>query len=98
MDRPRHSSPPLPRTVIGRTAIMQILFFMRHAGYVRNFEWVLRELADRGHHIDIVFDSKKSGSNEQAAYAQLGPISAESPNIQFGELITPKLPSLPALA
>ena len=30
---------------------MRILFVMRHGGYVRNFEWVLRVLAERGHQV-----------------------------------------------
>lgn len=77
---------------------MRILFFMRHAGYVRNFEWALRELAARGHRITIAFDSRKTGSNEQAAYAQLGAISAECTNIEFGELIRPEARSLLVVA
>lgn len=77
---------------------MRILFFMRHAGYVRNFEWALRELAARGHRITIIFDSKKSGSNEQAAYSELDGISADAPNIEFSELIPPEAPSLPVVA
>ncbi len=35
---------------------MRILFVMRHAGYVRNFEWVLRLLADRGHRVHLAFE------------------------------------------
>jgi hypothetical protein len=29
---------------------------MRHAGYVRNFEWLLRELVDRGHTVHLGFE------------------------------------------
>ncbi|MEA2291533.1 MAG: hypothetical protein QOF17_553 [Solirubrobacteraceae bacterium] len=36
---------------------MKILFFMRHPGYVRNFDSVLCELARRGHDVHIAFDS-----------------------------------------
>ena len=36
---------------------MKILFFMRHPGYVRNFDAVLCELARRGHDVHIAFDS-----------------------------------------
>lgn len=79
-------------------AIMRILFFMRHAGYVRNFEWALRELAARGHRVTIIFDSKKSGTNEKAAYAQLDAIRAESPKLEFGELVPPKASSLLVVA
>ena len=77
---------------------MRILFFMRHAGYLRNFEWALRELAARGHRITIAFDSRKTGSSELAAYAELGAISAECPNIEFGEFIPPGTPSLISVA
>jgi hypothetical protein len=29
---------------------------MRHSGFVRNFEWVLRELAERGHEVHLGFE------------------------------------------
>lgn len=77
---------------------MRILFFMRHAGYVRNFEWAVRELTARGHRVTITFDSQKAGPSERAAYAQLEAIKSESPNLEFGELIAPKRPSLLAVA
>jgi hypothetical protein len=35
---------------------MRILFVMRHGGYVRNFEWVLRLLAERGHQVHLGFE------------------------------------------
>jgi hypothetical protein len=35
---------------------VRILFVMRHGGYVRNFEWVLRLLADRSHRVQIGFE------------------------------------------
>jgi hypothetical protein len=35
---------------------MRILFVMRHGGYVRNFEWVLRLLAERGHRVQLGFE------------------------------------------
>lgn len=34
---------------------MRILFFMRHQGYVRNFESTLDELARRGHQVHLAF-------------------------------------------
>jgi hypothetical protein len=36
---------------------VKILFFMRHPGYVRNFDSVLGELARRGHDVHISFDT-----------------------------------------
>jgi hypothetical protein len=35
---------------------VRILFVMRHGGYVRNFEWVLRLLAERGHRVQLGFE------------------------------------------
>ncbi len=32
---------------------------MSHSGYGRNFEWTLRELAERGHEVHLVFDKDK---------------------------------------
>ena len=34
---------------------MKILFFVRHPLYLRNYESVLRLLADRGHRIHLAF-------------------------------------------
>jgi hypothetical protein len=34
---------------------MRILFFFRHNGFVRNFEWMLRLLAERGHSVELAF-------------------------------------------
>jgi hypothetical protein len=31
----------------------RILFVVRHGGYVRNFEWVSRLLAERSHHVQL---------------------------------------------
>jgi hypothetical protein len=36
---------------------MDILFVMRHAGYLRNFESTLRLLAERGHRLHVAFDN-----------------------------------------
>lgn len=36
---------------------MKILFYLRHPLYLRNYESALRELARRGHHIDLMFSS-----------------------------------------
>ena len=36
---------------------MRLLWVMRHAGYIRNFESTLRMLAERGHEIDVVADT-----------------------------------------
>jgi hypothetical protein len=39
---------------------VKVLFFMRHPGYVRNFESMLRELVARGHQLHIAFDTEKT--------------------------------------
>jgi hypothetical protein len=44
---------------------MRILFVMRHGGYVRNFEWILRELADRGHHVHLGFERARAKGMEE---------------------------------
>jgi hypothetical protein len=41
---------------------MRILFVMRHGGYVRNFEWVLRLLAERGHRVHLGFERGRAAS------------------------------------
>jgi hypothetical protein len=38
---------------------MNILYFMRHHGYLRNFESTIRLLLDRGHSVRVVFDREK---------------------------------------
>jgi hypothetical protein len=35
---------------------MRIYFLMRHADYVRNFEWVVRSLAHEGHSVHLAFE------------------------------------------
>jgi hypothetical protein len=39
---------------------MRILFVMRHGGYVRNFEWVLRLLAERSHQVELGFERSRA--------------------------------------
>ena len=45
---------------------MKLLFFMRNTGGVRNFEWTLRLLAERGHEVVIVAEPHSlTGSDDQ---------------------------------
>ena len=37
---------------------MRVLFVLRHEGYRRNFEWLLRELENRGHETAVVFEPR----------------------------------------
>ncbi len=39
---------------------MHVLFVMRHGGYVRNFEWVLRQLAERSHRVELGFERSRA--------------------------------------
>src|SRR5215208_208981 len=62
---------------------MNILFVMRHAGYVRNFEWTLRLLADRGHRVHVAFDeSPRAWMLEPARVLQA--LTEEYPNLSHG--------------
>jgi hypothetical protein len=44
---------------------VRILFVMRHGGYVRNFEWVLRALAERGHRVQLGFERGRAKGMEE---------------------------------
>jgi len=63
---------------------MRILFVMRHAGYVRNFESTLRMLCDRGHRVHLALQGKPR-------IAQLDPhdiarqLSEQYGNFTYGE-------------
>jgi hypothetical protein len=39
---------------------LRILFVMRHGGYVRNFEWVLRLLAERSNQVELGFERSRA--------------------------------------
>jgi hypothetical protein len=62
---------------------MRILFVMRHAGYARNFEWVLRELDDRGHEVQLGFE--RDWPEEQEIVTRL---AADCEHISFGRVPT----------
>jgi hypothetical protein len=52
---------------------MRILFVMRHGGYVRNFEWVLRLLAERGHRVQLGFErGRAAGMAERIERGRAG--------------------------
>ncbi len=50
---------------------MRILFVMRHSGYLRNFEWVLRLLAARSHQVHLGFEPDKTAREPNTLAAQL---------------------------
>ena len=67
---------------------MDVLFFMRHPGHLRNFESTLRELARRGHRVHLAFDGEKEGlSGQRALAASLG----ELEGITFGPAPAPAM-------
>ncbi len=67
---------------------MRIVFFMRNVGHLRNFEWVIRSLAGKGHSIRLLFDHEKKAddrmqeSSDRAAQAHLEVLVADHPNIR----------------
>ena len=60
---------------------MKILFFGRHFTYFRNFESVLRGLAERGHHIHLAADRDESTGGLQLVQT----LAATYPTITYGE-------------
>jgi hypothetical protein len=46
---------------------VNILFFMRHPGYARNFDSTLRLLAERRHHVHLAFDTAAAGYQQAAS-------------------------------
>ena len=60
---------------------MKILFFGRHFTYFRNFESVLRGLAERGHHIHLAADRDESTGGLQLVQT----LAAAYPNLTYGE-------------
>ena len=60
---------------------MKILFFGRHFTYFRNFESVLRGLAERGHSIHLAADRDESTGGQQLVQT----LAAAYPTITYGE-------------
>ena len=57
---------------------MKILFVMRNSGYTRNWEWVIRVLAERGHRVHIGFELERP----QVEVAER--LACEFPGVTFG--------------
>lgn len=66
---------------------MRIVFVMRNVGYFRNFEWVVRRLAERGHIVRVCFDRIKIDKNRRqdpadiAAQKQLEQVIHDHPKL-----------------
>src|SRR3954451_11547700 len=65
---------------------MRILFCASHPGHIRNFESVVRALADRGHEVHLALDRTKAnlGAQEELVNA----LVRDHPTVSFGS--TPK--------
>ena len=66
---------------------MKILFVMRHGGYVRNYEGVLRQLASEGHQIHIAAESGRNKMGEDVVGQTL---AREMPTITMGRAPVPE--------
>jgi len=62
---------------------VKILFFGRHFTYFRNFESVLRGLAERGHHIHLAADRDDQAGPAGLQLVQT--IAAAYPNVTYGD-------------
>ena len=63
---------------------MKVLFIMRHAGFVRNFEPALRMLCERGHHVHVGFliTKERHWMADSTDRARL--LVADYPNFSYG--------------
>ena len=65
-----------------------VLFLMRSPADVRNFESVLRRLAERGHDTTVLFEERKAGGDE-AGLDLIGRLCSEHPSLRW-ELLPPR--------
>jgi hypothetical protein len=61
---------------------MKILFSMRHPGALRNFASTLRALADRGHHVHLVFAKQDKEGDDRL----LRDLTSAYPNLTAGQI------------
>jgi hypothetical protein len=60
---------------------MNVLFFIRHQGYVRNFESTLRMLAERGHRVHLALSLRQASATFLAASEGLAQLESRYPPI-----------------
>jgi hypothetical protein len=65
-----------------------VLFLMRSPAYVRNFESVLRRLAERGHAVTVLFEERKKGGDE-AGLAHVARLAEQYASFHY-ELLPPR--------
>lgn len=63
---------------------MKVLFFMRHAGFVRNFESTLRLLAERGHEVHVAFDGSSGFYRLGEGTSIIERLAGEHERLTFG--------------
>src|ERR671912_2002490 len=63
---------------------MNILFIMRHAGFIRNFDPALRILCERGHRVHVGFVITKERHWMADSINLAGQLSSEYPNFSSG--------------
>jgi hypothetical protein len=64
---------------------LKIVFVMRHPGYTRNFESVLRLLAERGHHVHLVLERQRPENPQSPSQMPLvARLCEQYPNLTVG--------------
>ena len=63
---------------------MRILFFIRHAGYIRNFESTLRALAERGHRLHVAFDGSRELFRVGEGTSAIERLAESHPGLTYG--------------
>ncbi len=75
---------------MSRPMTSRILWIMRSPVFVRNFDAVLRELAERGHLVHVAFEGDKDGQDDQRTL--IVALVASHPEITLGEAPVPRRP------
>ncbi len=80
-----HAWPPIRRWRPLVSMPVRALFFMKHPGAIRNFESVVRSLAERGHQVELAFDSVKSADS----LATVERLAADHPGLSWVKAPSP---------
>jgi hypothetical protein len=64
---------------------LRVLFFMRHHGYVKNFESTLDLLASRGHEVHLAFDQPAGGPSGGPTLTCTLELARRHPRLTYGE-------------
>jgi len=63
---------------------VRVLFFIRHEGYIRNFESTLRALAERGHQVHVAFDRAYEHFEVGRGTSAIARLGEENPSLSYG--------------